>query len=305
MKKSLLLLLICCAIHAEETSQESKPEVPTAPPGSEVLLFDIKMGSMGQINLSSSVNVSDSLGYDSQPRFSNDGENIYYTHFEKGQMDVFQYNLTNQSNQAYLTTAESEYSPTPMPEQDGLSVVQVDAKGDQYLVLLNTALPKAKQAQRYSDLKQVGYFNWTQGSNLWTFVLNDKQGGDLYLQGVDKETIKITENIGRSFITDSKAENLYFVDKKTQPWSIQVINSETKAPKYVMDLPSGVEDFTLDSKGRFWAGRDNTLFISDDQKRWYIAHDFTDPKYHQITRVTTNPKANKIAIVFAEKAQAE
>lgn len=304
MNKTLCLLFFCCAIHAGESSQEPKT-VPPAPPGSEVLLFDINEDSTGQINLSSRVNVSNSPGYDSQPRFAKDGESIYYTHFEKGQMDVFQYSLKNQSNQAYLTTSESEYSPTPMPENDGLSVVQVDAKGDQYLVLLNKALAKTEQAQRYSDLKQVGYFNWTQGGDLWSFVLNDQQGGDLYLQDKKKKAVKITENIGRSFITDSNAENLYFVDKKTQPWSIQVINSTTKIPIYVMDLPIGVEDFTLDSKGRFWAGRDNTLFISEDKKWWYIVHEFTDPKLHQITRVTTNPTADKIAIVFAEKVQPE
>ena len=297
MNKTLCLLIFCAAIHAQESTQEPKP----APPGSEVLLFAINTASSGQINLSSRVNVSNSPGYDSQPRFSKDGESIYYTHFEKGQMDVFQYNLNNKSTQAYLTTAESEYSPTPMPQQDGLSVVQVDAKGDQYLVVLNKALPKTQQSQKYSELKQIGYFNWTQANSLWTFVLNEQQGGDLYLQGEDRKAVKITKNIGRSFITDAQAENLYFVDKKTQPWSIQVINSETKTPQYVMDLPTGVEDFTLDSKGRFWAGRDNTLFISDDHQRWYIAQEFHDPKYHQITRVTTNPEASQIAIVFAEK----
>ncbi len=304
MKKYLWLMLFCCAVQAEETPAES-PQTPPAPPGSEILLFDIIVDSSGTISLSTGLNVSNANGYDSQPRFSKDGQSIFYTHFNNGQMDVFQYELANKNTQAYLATAESEYSPTPMPEKDGLSVVQVDAKGDQYLVLLNKALPEAEQVQRYSDLKQIGYFNWTLGGHLWSFVLNEQQGGDLYLQAADKKAVKITENIGRSFITDVKAENLYFVDKKSQPWSIQVINSTTKTPKHVIDLPIGVEDFTLDSKNRLWAGRDNTLFVSDDQKRWYIAQEFNNPKFHQITRVTTNAEASKIAIVFAEKAKPE
>jgi hypothetical protein len=300
--KKILLLLFCFQAIAEETPEEQRPP---APPGSEILLFDLVANNKGDTSLSFAVNISKSKGYDSQPRFSTDGQYLYYTHFEQGQMDIYQYEIATAVNKPYLTTAESEYSPTPIPGMDGLSVVQVDNKGDQYLVLLNNQLPKEKQAQRYSDLKQVGYFNWTAEGYLWSFILNDNNGGDLYRQDSSKEAVKATVNIGRSFITDPTAQNLYFVDKKTQPWSIQVINSELKLPKYVMPLPMGVEDFTLDSKGRFWAGRDNTLFISTDQKRWYIAHEFTDPNYHQITRITTNPRADQIAIVFAEKDNTE
>ncbi|MCB1582589.1 MAG: PD40 domain-containing protein [Xanthomonadales bacterium] len=300
MKKTLVFLLFGWQAHAEETVQ-----TPSAPPGSEILLFDIHESDDGELSLGKAHNISNSKGYDSQPRFSKDGQFIYYTHFENGQMDIHQYNLTHNVSTPYMVTAESEYSPTPMPEKEGLSVVQVDVEGDQYLVLLNNQLVKEKQTGRYSDLKQVGYFNWTQDGYLWSFVLNDNNGGDLYVQNSDKKATKVTENIGRSFITDARSEQLYFVDKKTTPWRIQKINHKSLTPKPVMVLPMGVEDFTLDSKGRFWAGRDNTLFVSLGQQRWYIAHEFSDPHYHQITRVTTNPQANKIAIVFAEKDNSE
>ena len=300
--KYILLLFICLQVSAEETSQV---KTSPAPPGSEILLFDIQADISGGINLSSAINISGFKGYDSQPRFSKDGQHIYYTHFEKDQMDIYQYDISSGTNKPYLTTAESEYSPTPIPGKEGLSVVQVDAKGDQYLVILNNQLPKEKQAQRYSDLKQVGYFNWTADGILWSFILNDKNGGDMYQQDASKKAVKVAENIARSFITDKAAKQLYFADKNTQPWTIKSINVKQAEAAMVMSLPIGVEDFTFDSKGRFWAGRGNTLFVSTDQKRWYIAHEFTDPDYHQITRVTTNPNADKIAIVFAEKDNLE
>jgi|GEM_PF-1227624 len=300
----MLLLLLSSFVAVSADKEPAKPAAPVIP-GSEVLLFNINQSADGWPTLGPGKNISNQPGYDSQPRFSNDGNILYYTHAvlegSSMQMDILQYDLKTQITTPYLVTAESEYSPTPQLQGAGLSVVQVDQHGDQYLVLLNNQAAPEQQSQRYSDLKQVGYFNWTNGGDLWTFVLNDENGGDLYHQGVDLVAEKITTNIGRSFITDADGKVLYFVDKKTQPWSINAITAAAKLPKTVMSLPLGVEDFTLDSQGRFWAGRNNTLYVSTDQQRWYIAHEFNDPSLHQITRVTTNPAANKIAIVFAEK----
>ena len=287
-------------------SMAEKSPLPPAPqpPGSEIMLFDVSMNAAGVVSLSPGINISHSTGYDSQPRFSADGKTIYYTHFFKGQMDVYEYNIEKATSSAYLTTAESEYSPTPMPEKPGLSVVQVDAKGDQYLVFLDNQAEPEKQVTKYSDLKQVGYFNWTLGQHLWAFILSET-GGDLYHADQTKQAHKVTSHIGRSFITDAEHKTLYFVDKTTVPWHIRSVNSEQTEPQDVMALPRGVEDFTLDAQGRLWAGRNNTLYVSIDHKRWYIAIEFDLPGLSQITRITTNPAANQMAIVFAETPNKE
>ena len=284
------------------------PAVP-ALPGNEILLYEIKTNPDGLLQLGAGKNITNQPGYDSQPRFSVDGKTLYYTHAvstESGfQMDIYQYDLNSGDTQPYMVTAASEYSPTPLLDGQGLSVVQVDAAGDQYVVWLNNQAEPEKQIKRYSDLKQVGYFNWTQDGYLWSFVLNDKNGGDLYLQGPDLEAKKLSENVGRAFITDAAGKRLYLVDKNTAPYRIHSRTAAASTATDVMPLPMGVEDFTLDSQGRFWAGRDNTLFVSTDQQRWFIVHEFNDPKLHQITRITTNPEANRIAIVFAEKNDTE
>ncbi len=315
---TLLMLLLSAQIQAAEESVESKPAAPVIP-GNEILLFDIQQDATGIPMLSKGINITNQPGYDSQPRFSNDGKTLYYTHAvvtaSAMQMDIYQYDITTGNTSPYLTTELSEYSPTPMPHQPGLSVVQVDEKGDQYLVLLNSELkadkPNAnKVSQRYSDLTQVGYFNWIQaadesGYDAWSFILNDNNGGDLYQQGSGLKAAKVSQHVGRSFITDSQHKTLYYVDKNSTPWRIKARTADAAHSTDVMPLPMGVEDFTLDSQGRFWAGRDNTLFVSSDQKRWFIVAEFNDPSLHQITRVTTNPLANKIAIVFAEKTASE
>ncbi|WP_223787878.1 TolB family protein [Marinicella meishanensis] len=306
-----ILWLVLLGLWTHVLGAEDKPATPAVPalPGNEILLYDIKSLPDGLLKLEGGQNITQQPGYDSQPKFSADGQFIFYTHAvmtDTGfQMDIWQHDLNSGKNQPYLVTAESEYSPTPLLHGPGLSVVQVDAAGDQYVVLLNNQAEPGKQSKRHSDLKQVGYFNWTQGGHLWSFVLNEHNGGDLYRQGPDMVANKLADNVGRAFITDATAQTIHYVDMNTTPHRIHRRTAKDTTATDVMPLPMGVEDFTLDSQGRFWAGRDNTLFVSTDQRRWYIVHEFNDPNLHQITRLTTNPAADRIAIVFAEKTAAE
>jgi hypothetical protein len=283
---------------AEEPAQSAAVAAPQ-PPGSEIMLFDYQLNIQGDYVLSNGKNITQSPGYDSQPRFSADGQTIYYTHFVDKQMDIYQYNLSSGITSVYMTTEESEYSPTPMPDESGLSVVQVDANGDQYVVLLNNEADKEKQARRYTDLKQVGYFNWTEDQQLWSFVLND-EGGDLYHLDSNKQATLLGKNIGRSFITDATNTLLFYVDKNTTPWCIKSKQSKSDEAIDIMALPDGVEDFTLDAAGRFWTSQNNTLLVSTEQKTWHKVKEFELKNLSQISRLTTNPAGNQIAIVFAE-----
>ena len=266
------------------------------------MLFEL-VGERDQPRISGGINISQSPGYDSQPRFSNDGQLLYYTHYANGQMDVYQHDLASEISTAYLTTPESEYSPTPVPGHAGISVVQVDAQGDQYLVLLDAGR-KSGQAERYADLKQVGYFNWTRNGLAWLFKLAG-QGGDLYVLDAEKKARLVTRHVGRSFITNADRNTLYFVDKNTTPWRIKSIHEERLEVTDVMALPLGVEDFTLDRDGRFWAGKGDALYASDDGQRWYLVNEFELPGLSGISRLTTNPEGNLLAVVFAEQAGTE
>ena len=298
MKKILLLSALLSSVSfAEET-----PEVPQQPtvPGSEIYLFDIN--NKGDVpELMNGKNITRSVGYDSQPRFGKKGKMVYYTRIRNGQADIYQYDIKKDINQAYTNSPESEYSPTTIPGEKGLSVIHVDAQGDQYLAKIKPS-KKGLQTERYSDLKQVGYHNWTQnnGKHLWTFILNGTNGGDLYHQGKNKKAVKLDENIGRSFITDKNHKALYYVDKKPKPWQIKSRTSVKSKGTKVMDLIAGSEDFTLDSKGRFWTGQGQNLYASTNKKHWTLIKQFTNPALGDVSRLSTNAKGTQIVVVMQE-----
>lgn len=300
----MLLLLLSSFVAVSADEEPAKPAAPVIP-GSEILLFDIDVDSAGKISLGTGLNITNQPGYDSQPRFSNDGQIIYYTRAVNGpestQMDIYQYDLSSAKTSPYMTTAASEYSPTPIRDEPGLAVVQVDDQGDQYITLLNAEADAENRIKRYADLKQVGYFGWTYGYKVWSFVLNEAGGGDLIHMGKGKKPFELMKNVGRTFVTDKEQRVVYFVDKNTTPWRIKSKQRKLHDAIDIMALPEGVEDFTYDYSGRFWAGQNNTLMVSTDQKTWQKVKTFELPGLGNISRVTTNPEANKIAIVFAEK----
>ena len=103
-----------------------------SPPSTDIHLFSIRSGD-GAWVIGEHARMTDREGYDNQPHFSRDGGAVFYTAAREGQTDIYRYDLQTLRPEVFLETPESEYSPTPMPDGSGLSVVRVVADGKQRL----------------------------------------------------------------------------------------------------------------------------------------------------------------------------
>jgi hypothetical protein len=286
----LFLSLISITVAAEDA--------PVAPAGTEIILADIKL-SNGQIRLSNEQNITSRAGYDSQPVFLEKGKALYFTRYINHQTDIYRMDIKTRATAAYMQTPESEYSATKIVGRDGISVVRVEKDNSQHLYWLHKS-KKKNHSDLMSDMEQIGYHNWTGKNKLWMFVINQEQG-DLYYQSTGKKPKKMAENIGRALKTDSKNKELYFVDKSKDDWWIKKISGKKLKQSSIIALPKGVEDFTLDNKGNYWCGKDNTLYFSPKGKNWVMVKEFNIPGLSNITRIAVNPKTTQIAITFDEK----
>jgi hypothetical protein len=268
------------------------------PPGAEIILADIKI-SKGQVTLTNAQNVTSRVGYDSQPVFLEKGKALYFTRFINKQTDIYRMDLKSRQTKPYMQTPQSEYSATSIPDRGGLSVVRVESDGEQHLYWLHKSR-KSNHADLMSDMKQVGYHNWTGKNKLWMFVINEEQG-DLYYQTTGKKPKLMASNIGRAIKTDKKHRDLYFVDKSLDDWWITKYDGKKLKKSKIITLPKGVEDFTLDDKGNYWCGKENTLYFSEKGKNWMIVKEFSVPGLNNISRIAVNPKTTKIAITMDEK----
>jgi len=58
-----------------------------------------------------------------------DGHGVLYTSIRNKQADIYRYDLQSGATTQVTNTAESEYSPTLMPDRKNISVVRVEADG--------------------------------------------------------------------------------------------------------------------------------------------------------------------------------
>ena len=217
-----------------------------APPATEVFLADV--ASDGQVE--QAVNISNHNGYDNQPAFSKDGQSIYFTRFDNGQTDIWAWRSSDETLEQITGTTESEYSPTPIPEQDRLSMIRVEAGGEQRLWGLDLASGEFEVI--IEELDTVGYHSWFSPGSVALFLLPEPF--ELRLYASAGEQLKVAENIGRAFQRLPKSNQLVYVDKNEKPWQLKAFDPSARESTALLDLFPGVEDFTIDGNGYAWIG---------------------------------------------------
>ena len=134
--------------------------------------------------------------YDNQPLFTPDSRSILYTAaYDDGQTEIHRYYLSSGRTTRITRTAESEYSPTPIPGDRAFSAIQVEADSTQRLWRLTMEGMDAEVVLR--DVAPVGYHAWGNEQSLLLFVL----GGPPTLQVADATTglsEVVTDSVGRS-----------------------------------------------------------------------------------------------------------
>lgn len=305
MKYLITLITLLLFLNSAKAEQDTvKAEKPTAPPGTEIVLANLKIHK-GQIRLSNAQNVTSRTGYDSQPVFMEKGKTLYFTRHINKQTDIYRLNLKTREARPYMQTPESEYSATPIAGRDGISVVRVelqkkkDGTDSQHVMWLHKT-KRRNNSGLMSDLDNIGYHNWTGKNKLWMFIINGEQG-DLYYQTIGKNPRKMASNIGRTLKTDAKNKYLYYADKSLDDWWITKIDAKKFKKTKIITLPKDVEDFTVDARGNFWCGKGNTLYYSEKGKNWMIVKEFSIPGLSNITRIAINSKMTQIALTFDEK----
>ena len=264
-------------------------------PATDLWLADIVDGVPAQ-----PVKISQSAGYNNQPHFSKDGSVIYYTREIPGdaqtvQTDIAAYVVATSVTTMVNHTQESEYSPTPVPGRNALSVIQMDLQQKQYLYAID--ITSGAMELLLPDIEPVGYHAWINDNEVAMFILGDSftlQTARLGTAG----TTTIAGNIGRSLRRHPETGEILFVDKHSEPWQIAAFDPATRVTRIVMPLFPGNEDFTIDATGMYWTSNGSSLYRrSPMDKRWKLMVDYSNAGVGRITRLAINPKSNQIALV--------
>jgi hypothetical protein len=281
----LITLLFCGFLQSPATAQEL--------PASQVWLAPLAEGLPGQPRL-----ISNGGGYNNQPAFSLDGQEVYFTAEQPGrQTDIWRYTIESQQLGAVNGSAESEYSPTPIPGQSAISVIRVEADSRQRLWRIE--LDSGQDSLLLPAVEPVGYHTWYREDSVALFILGEQFTLHRAQVG-DHPSHRLYANIGRTLRRHPGTGEVLFVDKNSEPWEVAAIDMDTGRRRVLMPLFPDGEDFEVDPGGGLWTGLGSKLYRCEPGcTSWSLAAELAPFGIDGITRLAASPDGKWLALVAA------
>lgn len=277
----------------------AQPNAPAAvtQPATEIYLAPMKFGPTGPL-VGPARNVSENPGrYDNQPFFGSDGRTMLFASNRDGtQTDIYFLELPTRQMRQFTQTPESEYSPTVMPDDAGVSAIRVEADGTQRVWKFGEGGADAAVVLR--DVKPAGYHAWIDSGRVAVFVL----GTPNTLQVVDVVSGKaetVASNIGRALLRRPTG-TISFVQREGSGWMVKEYDPASRAVRpLVAALEGSVE------RDAAW-GPDGTLFMArgGEVYGWRPGQEgfrlVGDPGVRGISRLAVSRDGRWMALVAAE-----
>lgn len=280
-------------------AQTPSPSPAATPPSSDIFIIDVKTKD-GELKFGQPTKITDVAGYNNQPSFLPDSQSILYTSIRNKQADIYRYDIGTGATNQVTNTAESEYSPTLMPDKKNISVVRVEADGSQRL--WKFPLAGGQPSLVIEHIKPVGYHYWIDSYTVALFVLGGT-GKPNFLEVYNLRTGKsefVTENPGRVLRKVPNQNSFSFVHKVSdQHWEIKAFDLRMRTSASLIATLPGVEDYAWLPGGQLIIAKDSKLFavVPLTGAQWREVADFSGSGIKRITRIAVNSSGSRIAIV--------
>lgn len=242
--------------------------------------------------------VTDRAEYDNQPRFLPDGRSLVYTSMRGEATDIYRYDLDTGKGVAIVTTPQSEYSPTPVPGRDAISVVR--DYGDLKQQLWSFPLDGGEPQLLLPDVNPVGYHAWVDAEQVILFVLGEPHTLQFATIGPGAGKV-VGESPGRALARIPGSGEMSYVDKSGEPWWLTAIDPKTHETRRLNAMHPEREDCAWAPDGSVWMGDGSKLYRwhPDDEEGWELAVDLGEQGIGDITRLAFSPDGKKLAVVAA------
>lgn len=270
------------------------PLIAISQTDTEIFLFDIEATST-TISVKNGMNISNNIGYDSQPSFLDD-RYVVFPSTRNEQTDIAKYD-TRYNGKIWINFSEgSEYSPLKIPNKHEFSAVRLDKDGKQRLYAYS--LSNGESSELIKDLV-VAYYTWFDENTIVSAVIENDQL-NLYVSNLTTGTNKkITSNVGRSFHKIPDSDLVSFISKTNKnQWQIKSLNPKTGKVKIIANTLKDVEDICWLNSKTLLLGKDNILYKLRLQKdnNWKKIADLSTFGVTKITRLATNASGTKLLL---------
>lgn len=276
------------------------PALPAqGPPATDIYLAELR-DRVGRLEIGAPVNATRRPGYDNQPFFVADGRSFVYTAIVDGQADAFRYEIASGQRVRLTATPESEYSPTPLPDGSGFSVVRVEADSTQRLWRFDWDGTHA--ALVLPNVKPVGYHAWGDMHTVALFVL----GQPATLQLADTRTGTTTQSavdVGRG-LQALPGRWVTFVQKGADSaWSIAELDLRTRTTRPLVRTLKGADLYARTPDGVLLMAQGSKVYQWSAARgtEWEEVADFAGAGLENITRLAVSPRGDRLALVAADR----
>ena len=273
---------------------------PSQAPDPDIFLVSLAR-SDDRITVTAARNLTSRPGYDNQPHWSGDGNTLFFTsQREDAQADIYRLDPSGSAPpvRVTLTAPESEYSATPMPGRNAISVIRVERDSTQRL--WSVPLDGSAGAVILERIKPVGYHTWASDTLLALFVLGSPNTLQLASTTTGRGDTIVT-SIGRSLHT-TKDGQVSFVHKvSNDEWWLTLLDPVTRQQRRLVRMPRRVEDYAWTPDGMVLAGEGSVLKSFDPRRggEWTTIADLAPYGLGGITRLSVSPRGDAVAVVAA------
>ena len=269
--------------------------ITTAQTNTEIHVFDIEKTEKGY-TLKNGKNISNNLGYDSQPFFY-DNNQVLFASEKDGFTEIVLKNLDNDATFFISNTPKGgEYSPQRIPNSNDVSAVRLHEDGLQRFYKYNRKFKKSKLV--IPDLK-VAYPTWFDKNTVVASVIVDS-GLELFLCDLkSKKNTSVAKKVGRSVHRIPNSELMSFISKENDDyWVLKSINPKTEEITTITSIGK-TEDVTWLPNGVLLIPNGNSIYKFDPKtdKQPSLFFSFLDDNINNISRMAVNADATKLALV--------
>ena len=275
-----------------------------AAPDPDIFLVTITL--TGKLAVTGARNLTNRAGYDNQPNWSRDGRTLFFTSQRgDGQADIYRIGGTGTDTavRVTLTSPESEYSATPIPGKNAISVIRVERDSTQRL--WSIPLDGSASSVILERIKPVGYHTWVSDTLLALFVLGSPNTLQL-ASTITGRADTITTSIGRSLRTTRDGQVSFVHKVSNDEWWLTLLDPTTRQQKRLVRMPRRVEDYDWTPGGIVLIGEGSVLKSYDPQRGgdWETVADLAPLGLTGITRlsVSPSPRGDGIAVVAVPAA---
>jgi len=269
-----------------------------APPSSDIYMVQFQPAKTS-LRLETLVNVTQRSGYDNQPHFLPDGTLLYTSIRDDNQADIYHYNPKTKQTRQVTRTAESEYSPTLMPDGQHISVIRVEANNDQRLWQFDLKGENAKVL--LETVKGIGYHAWLDSKKLGVFIVGQPHTLQWVTTGEEKPSVALS-NIGRCLSIVPQTGALSIVHKRSpQEWMLVAMDGSSGEKKDLRLMLEGSEDFAWTPEGTLISGQGTTIYRSTPlaESVWQPVADLNHLGIQAINRLAVSKDGQWLAFVAA------